>query len=452
MRNKFLIEQLIEKPNDPSNSISFALESVEVLSESKVDQEDTDAALDMSVALDDLHVVIGSIDKPSVIDSALIQCIANTAVSGTDMNARQVLPSMKSLNTKQVFVEALSQRSLDVLNFFLHQLSSKFYNLETYVKSASAVLRDNKATIAGLIDKFPIPGGDNEDVPRTIEVTLQDCQFLITPIGVALTQGDIINALNKTIEDFKRFNQVALPTSNRLFQTVREVIPQKKVSSAIELLETTKYSNTSLYLTIMDLWTNMISISNLNSSRGDNGQTVVGTAKLLGGQHLSLRLTVDNASSVKTLTDRSNIIRSFCVVLQNDAGFTVPNQKVTLTGITNTGLRSIITKINDFITDIEKYAAWPAVSAQSAQVQCESDVATINNFLSQNANGELTEQEAQDYKIYLQTHIGDINSVVKNIDLLSTLPLSYTTKLVSDFIVLLSTISSDSPLGAYNAL
>lgn len=175
----------------------------------------------------------------------------------------------------------------------------------------------------------------------------------------------------------------------------------------------------------------------------------------MGNQNLSIVL---HADPIKINTDnlplagKSELIRSLCVDLKDNAGFVLPEQKVTITGVTNSGLRYLIRKISDFTTDIDKYAAWSAATAQVARTQCESDVATISNFFSQEATGQMTEQEAEDYRNYLYTHIGDLNSIVKTTVQLTSLPLTYSNKLIADFIILLSAIPGETPVGSYNSL
>jgi hypothetical protein len=454
-RKSVLIEPPVLQAATVSNLISYSLESLDALDTVEKDQLDTDRALNLSVALDDLHVVVNRIKEPTATDVALMQCVANTAVSGTDMSATSVLPSMESFGNKQVFVNSLASRSGDVLNMFVHQVSEKLGNLESYIKTTATVVRESKIAVTQLDEKFPIPGGDYDDVPRTIEVVLKDCQFLITPIGVALTQGDILNAFKWTAVNFKTFTEVATPTTNRLMQTIREVIPKKRVASAAELLEATKFSNSSLYMTVLDLWTNMISASRLNVVRSGDSPSTASTDVLLGNQALSIGI-VANSMKINdgdiSLSDKSELIRSLKATLQDNAGYVVPEQKVTITGVTNAGIRSLISNLTDFTTDLEKYAAWSNITAQVGKNQCESDIATISNFFSQEATGEMSEQEAEDYRNYLYTHIGDLNSVVKATVQLTSLPLTYGSKLISDFIILLSAMPGDKPVGAYNSL
>lgn len=452
--NKVYVEPKLEQ-SSRSNKISYALESEDLDCLYKENQNDTDKALDLSVSMDDLHVVMNKIEEPTSTDLALMQIVANSAVSGTDIDAAQALPSMESFGEKEVFVQGLVERSGDILNMFVHQVSDNFENLINCISSIGVMLKENKATISDLAEKFPIPSGEAQDIPRTVTIELKDCQVLLTPVGIALTQGDIINALNVTIDGFKDFTKVSTPVGNRLIKTIREVIPQKDISSAQELFDAAKFSNKNLHESIVDMWANMVSKSNLTTQRADAGYEEASTATMLGSQVMSLCVKVNpinTPDTYTTLQERSEVIRSLCCKMQSSIEKIDANQTLTISGVTNAGLRSIIEKISVFITNIEKYASWAKSTAQIAQSQCSSDVVSINNFFGKEATGQMTQEQSDDYRNYLQTHIGDINAVIKTTANMSLLPLKYTNKLTGDFIIMLGTISSYSPVGSYNSL
>jgi len=441
------------KLSSQSAMITNALRAEKIEQECVSTQSDNDRALDIAQSLEDLHIVMKSMEAPKPVDIALIQVMANTAVSGTPASATGVLPATENFMNKQVSTQGLLDRIGLILNSFTHDISSTFAMLAKFIRSIVILLRENRDTLIAMEKKFPLPDNPADDIPRTVTLLTRDSKYLTTPAGVVSTYGDILNAFNNSVDSFNIISKVNSVIGSRMMQTIRDIIPSSNIDSPAALLEKAKVSNENLFNTSIDLWSNTVSRSGLLAGRSPRNADSATTRVLLGCHYLSLEFKADLAASLVeelSLDKRSEIIRSFKMFSVSECGPTVPGEQVVVSGITNAGIRMLIQKLKDFITDLEKFSVWCCTTAEMTQSQCETDVANISKYFSSESTDKMDAAVAEAYRNYIQTHIGDINSIIKLVVNVSAKPLRYANDLVNGLTVVLNNIPETVPSGNYN--
>jgi hypothetical protein len=440
--------------NSLASKLRIGLLSLDSKHNLKENINQTDKALNHCLALDDLHVVLSRIDEETNVETALIKNIANTMVIGTNSPAAGAIPALENFSNKTVALENIVDRMGDILGAFFESIGESYTELAKLSRCNLTRLREAKTLVESLNTKFPIPDNVTDDIPRTESLKLLESKILCSPVGISNTLGDIIGNLNAIIENITLLSAKTDSAIPRLWSSVRTMIPARPIEKVENALTLLKQSNANLSLTVGDIWETLFANNGLKLSRS-NEFTVMETDTLC--DNVSIKLTIVQPKPLVgggTINNKeySEITRSFNIVLDRHNFVNETETQVNvfkINGITNTSLRSLISKLSLFITDLERNALWIAVNAETCAAQCSVDSKAISAYLIKVLNTSEDKNEVDITKELLQLHIGDINSVFKTISNLSTVSIGYGIEMTESLLNLLMKLPEYAPAGTY---
>ena len=422
-------------------------------------ENDNDRALEVVQSLEDLSIIIDSIETPSTIDSALIQVNANTMVAGTPMPATGLMPANENISEAvSVTLSKLVSIVGAGLNSYMHGITNSFAGNSDFVKSSSELLRSNKTALSTMHANFPLPDNPADDISRTVKFNIKELTYLTMLNGDTFNQtttlGDLINAFTVTARSYKDMCLISNTVGSRLMQITREIIPNKEIQNIEDLVKTVEVNNLNLYNTLVDIWEKIISVSSLIKGSGSTGGSAAYTTPLLGARQMVIEFTKDTttpAGEVTPLDKRSESINSFNFFTRNGLQeIELKDNQVELSGVTNADLRTFITKIKDFIIDIERFAIWCGSTSEIAKAECASNIANISKFFNEKVPGEITAEQNTKARQLMETHLRNVDTVIKAISAMTCEPLSYGNDLINGLTILLNSLPENAPAGNYN--
>lgn len=435
-----------------SAMISCALES-EMLSD-KITQghKDNARAIEVASSLEDMHLVLGGMAKVEDKQTALIQNAGALAVAGTGLDPSLGLAVVDN-TTSQETQAALLKRVTDALNAYLFGVSNTFGDLSEFTRAKFVELKQAKATLDFDDTRFPLPDDPSDDIVRTVVVKPDDMLYFMTKDGVVPTFGDLINMVNKTVDGFTAVSKMNTLIVDRLLSVTRDVIPVSTVIDADDMSRKLVKASTELYNECRTIWMGPVRQSGLTEGRDDEDRTTMSTDYLLGGLRLGVAyraLWAKTNSEQLPFSHRSSSIQSFSAFATSVVGPQIEGQTLSLPGVTNAGIRKLIDKLINFLTDLERFASWISTTSEVAKTRCASDVANLDKYMNPEATGYMTPDDASQYRQCIQSHISDIESIVKLATDLSVLPLTKMMDMVHVLVCVIMKLDSETPEGNYN--
>lgn len=439
-----------------SNRLEHALESEQVLSGLLNSQQDTDRALDIAQSLEDMHIVLGKIPKPNSVDIGLVQSSINLMITGTTTNAGEVIASLENYSTDKIFLKDLLNRTSLILSTFLSNIGNTFFSTSKFARSILANLRDNKNLLDDLNKKFPIPDNPQDDINRTITFKINDSTFLYNENRLITSFSDLLNSFIKTTVEVNKITEVSKVINTKLSNSIRESLPNINCTTTEELMLSTKQGNEKLLSSINDTWDTNIKKVDLVETQFPTTLTLTTKGVLLGLYNFNFNFNKKLAQSDNeeiSFSKRSEEIRSFNFVTKHNKLSFVNNEKINLKDFNNSQVRILINKLKDFIIDTESYALWCATTSEMLDSQFKENtkaLEVIKTYFVSKSIDVIVSLEDQAYRDCLQTHLNDINSVIKQLIFTITQPLNYSNNLINNFIIILDSLSNDTPIGDYN--
>lgn len=451
-KNNLIKENAYEpsKPSSQSKLIQIALEAEDLSHQLLQNNLDSTQALDTAVCLEDMCVVLGKVEKPSQVDNALLQSAANTIVAGTGLNPAAVLPITTEIVDKDRTLKALLERVGDILNSYIHGISDQFDSLSNFTKSIKTQLRENRDILYQLNKRFPLPDNPKDDYPRTITVKPAMPVYFMTSSGTLETFGDFIIKFNKTVEQFALISKTNTIIGARLMQCVRDVLPSQSVNTPELLNQMVTSANQNLYKECFDSWNKIITKNAFVISSTSNALSTAMTQEMLSGLTMGIGLKANTKMDETSLDKCSDLIRSFSWIQESKVPPFTQDCEIVLTGVTNDLLRTFIIKLENFISDLDRYYTWCATAAEVAKSQCSQDIVNINTYFRVETSSALSKEKALAYRTNVENHIGDIHSIIKLITDAGVNPLKAMNDMVRTFTIALDSLPSEVPDGNYN--
>ena len=448
----FKEHETLAAPSSLSNQIKLAIESEQCSHDLVNNQQDNDRALEIAQAVEDLHVIIKSSNISTPAQTSLLKTLANTAVAGTYLDASEFIPSLESMNDQTALVSSLLDRVGMILNSYVHGISGTFFNLSKYVKTNLALIRENAAIIDSFFKKFPKPDKVEDDIARTVIFDADDQLFMVTPVGVVNTYGDLLNWFRNTRKACKQTMDVTMIVNSRLLDSIRQIIPSSDIDTADKLYNQAMTSNKNLAQNITEMWQTTVGKSELKPCGGYEGNDAFESAGLLGNKKYVLSVKRINLQPGAKLSvqEQSEYIRSFSFKMETKQNEEVFEEQLKLSGVTNAGVCLLILEIKNFIVDLERYAVWCQTTADMVSSQATGDVVNINKYFKTSGSEKLTQQEADQLRAVVQSHILDIQSTIKTMITTSCGPIAYCNELLNAMIMVINKMPEETPVGSYS--
>jgi hypothetical protein len=439
-------------PSPLSSQIKLAIESEQCSQELVSGQQDDDRALEIAQAIEDLHVVVKSTDAPTAVQTTLLKTVANTAVAGTYLDASEFIPALESMSSPSVLISSLLDRVGMILNSYVHGISGTFFNLSKYIKTNLALIRENGAIIDSFFKKFPKPDKAEDDIARTVIFDADDQLFMMTPVGVVNTYGDLLNWFRNTRRACKQTMDVTMIVNSRLLDAIRQIIPSSNIDTADKLYNQVMTSNSNLALNITEMWQTSVGKSELKPGSGDDGQDAFESSGLLGNKKyvLSVKRINLQPGAKMSAQEQSEYIRSFAFKMQTNQNTEAIEEQLKLSGVTNAGVGLLILEIKNFIVDLERYAVWCQTTADMVSSQATSDIVNINKYFKTSCADGMSQEEADQLRAVVQSHILDIQATVKTMITTSCGPIAYCNELLNAMIMVINKMPEETPVGSYS--
>jgi hypothetical protein len=437
-----------------SDSLENSIQSLEARSKiSNTDKELLKAA-DVTIALDDLHVVIGRIPEPTVTDVSLVMTASNLAVAGTGLSPNNFIPGIESYKTKvfsKAGLESIADRVCLILNYFLKNILTQSSEHAVYYRNLNKQFLDYKHPFNVFYHKFPIPDKSTDDNPRTLTLKLADDSILSTVLGKVKTQGDLLNQIKLANRHLVSFSKIALKTREAVEQTIKTATPNEKISNPIDAINFIKATNLAIYKDLLTIWNEVFLPSDLVKTV-DDGKECLSTIPLPNNTKFGVFL-----KQLKTTPDlnmeqfllRSDVIRSFSFICDSKP-IEKTSEETVIENVTNTGLQEIIFSTEKLISDVLKFFQISAIGCESTANNAIQRNGFIDSCFDSLKPNKLDASVENEYRQYVQTYVGDIDNLYKVNNNISLALAEYFIYYVISLKDLLETTSSFKPEGTYN--
>lgn len=454
MRKPFIQEAMEDNSYCLSDNITASLQNLEMKNGIDKTAQEISKAKDVTVALNDLHVVIGRVKEPTPTDAALLMSISNTAVSGTDIEASKFIPGLEDFKASvfsEIGLQGIVDRLCLILKYFLQNVLSQSEEHGRYYRQSNDIFLNQKKVLNGLQFNFPIPDKAIDDNPRTVEFELKDISVLKTILGLTETQGDLLSQTKLTARHLTSYSKLLIKAKGMCDVSIRAAIPGDKIKNPVDAANFLKAANKNLATDLVSLWDDVFLSSELVRS-GEEGSVYLATYPLPGLSKFTVSLAkkeLTDELNMEQFINRSEVIDSFN--FRDDIEKQrLTNGTVKLQGVTNEGVRDLIFTVEKLLMDIVKYCQAISITCETTSSISSQNKKLLDSCFDTLRISKLDASVEAEYNQYIQMYVGNIENIYTTISNMTMELAQYFVYYINSLVNLIEAIPTFMPEGTYN--
>lgn len=437
-----------------SDNITDSLQNLEMKNGIDKTAKEIAKAKDVTVALNDLHIVISRVEDPTPVDAALLMSISNTAVSGTDIEAAKFMPGLEDFKASvfsDIGLQGIVDRLCLILKYFLQNVLDQSDEHGKYYRQSNDIFLNHKKVLNGLQGNFPIPDKAMDDNPRTVEFDLKDNSVLKTILGIAETQGDLLSQTKLTARHLTSYSKLLIKAKDACEVSIRAAIPGDKIKNPVDAANFLKTANKNLVTDLVSLWDDVFLTSDLVKS-GEEGSVSLSTFPLPGLSKFTISLAkqeLGDELNMEQFVSRSEVIDSFRFKdeLEKAPG---TSGSVTIQGVTNEGIRDLIFTVEKLLMDILKYCQAVAITCETTSSISSQNKKRLDSCFDTLRISKLDASVEAEYNQYIQMYVSNIENIYTTVSQMTLELAQYFVYYINSLVNLIEAIPTFMPEGTYN--